>query len=139
MKDRITVIGAGVIGGSVVRSLLKSKYQGMITVAEIMEEKGKELEVLGVSVTGDNRTASREADIIFLCVKPNIVKTVLKQIGKEAEGKLVISTAAAVTVKAISNIVAITGDTAFFLLRIIFPRVIIYQPSEFSFISIDFR
>ena len=28
MKDRITVIGAGVIGGSVVRSLLKSKYQG---------------------------------------------------------------------------------------------------------------
>lgn len=104
MKDRITVIGAGVIGGSVVRSLLKSKYQGMITVAEIMEEKGKELEVLGVSVTGDNRKASREADIIFLCVKPNIVKTVLKQIGKEAEGKLVISTAAAVTVKYCKNI-----------------------------------
>nr|MQY62048.1 pyrroline-5-carboxylate reductase [archaeon] len=36
--------------------------------------------------------------VVFLCVKPNVLKTVLKEIRKEVEGKLVVSTAAAVTV-----------------------------------------
>jgi pyrroline-5-carboxylate reductase len=99
MNDSITVIGAGVIGGSVVQSLLKSGYEGKITVAEIMPEKSRELEQLGVTVTGDNREAVREADVVFVCVKPNVLKTVLLEISNEAEGKLVISTAAAVTVK----------------------------------------
>ena len=42
MKDSITVIGAGVIGGSVVKSLVKSGYKGKITVAEIVPEKTKD-------------------------------------------------------------------------------------------------
>jgi pyrroline-5-carboxylate reductase len=99
MKDSIAVIGGGVIGGSVVRSLLKSRYEGKITVSEIMSEKTMELEQLGVTVTGDNREAVREADVVFVCVKPNVLKTVLLEISNEAGGKLVISTAAAVTVK----------------------------------------
>ena len=99
MRDSIAVIGAGVIGGSVVQSLLKSGYEGKITVAEIVPEKARELEQLGVTVTGDNREAVREADVVFVCVKPNVLKTVLLEISNEAEGKLVISTAAAVTVK----------------------------------------
>jgi len=99
MKDSIAVIGGGVIGGSVVRSLLKSGYEGKITVAEILPEKARELEQLGVKVTGDNREAVREADVVFVCVKPNVLKTVLLEISNEAGGKLVISTAAAVTVK----------------------------------------
>ena len=49
MKDSIAVIGAGVIGGSVVKSLLKSGYEGKITVAEIQLEKARELEQLGVN------------------------------------------------------------------------------------------
>ncbi|MBT8171708.1 pyrroline-5-carboxylate reductase [Candidatus Bathyarchaeota archaeon] len=99
MNDNISVIGAGVIGGSVVKSLLKSKYNGKITVAEILEDKVVELEKLGISVTQDNRKAAGEAEIIFLCVKPNVLKTVLKQISKDVEGKLLISTAAAVTLR----------------------------------------
>ena len=98
MKDSIAVIGAGVIGGSVVKSLLKSEYKGKITVAEIQQEKAKELEHLGATLTSDNRKAAKKADIIFLCVKPNILKPVLEEIKSEAAGKLVISTAAAVTV-----------------------------------------
>jgi pyrroline-5-carboxylate reductase len=98
MKDRVAVIGAGVIGGAVVKSLLKSGYEGKITVAEIQPKKGMELEQLGVTVTSDNREAAREADVVFLCVKPNVLKTVLKEIRKAVEGKLVVSTAAAVTV-----------------------------------------
>ena len=105
MKDSIAVIGAGVIGGSVVRSLLKSGYEGNISVAEIQQENAKKIETLGVSVTRDNRKATKEADIIFLSVKPNVLKTVLKEISLEAEGKLVVSTAAAVTIKFCKRVV----------------------------------
>ncbi len=98
MKDSIAVIGAGVIGGAIVNSLLKSEYEGKITAAEIQPEKVRELEKLGIAVTSDNRKAAKESDVVFLCVKPNVLKTVLKEIRKEVEGKLVVSTAAAVTV-----------------------------------------
>lgn len=98
MKDSIAVIGAGVIGGAIVNSLLKSGYDGKITAAEIQLEKVRELEKLGIAVTSDNRKAAKESDVVFLCVKPNVLKTVLKEIRKEVEGKLVVSTAAAVTV-----------------------------------------
>jgi len=105
MKDTIAVIGAGVIGGSIVKSLLKSGYDGKIIVAEIIPEKARELEQLGVAVTSDNREATREADVVFLCVKPNILKTVLKEVSREVIGKLVVSTAAAVTVKFCKRVV----------------------------------
>ena len=98
MKNRIAVIGAGVIGGAIVKSLLKSRYDGEITAADMQLEKISALEKLGITVTSDNKKAARESEVIFLCVKPNVVKTVLKEISKEVEGKLVISTAAAVTV-----------------------------------------
>jgi len=105
MKDRVAVIGAGVIGGAVVKSLLKSGYEGKITVAEIQPKKAMELEQVGVTVTSDNREAAREADVVFLCVKPNVLKTVLKEISREIDGKLVVSTAAAVTVKFCKRVV----------------------------------
>ena len=98
MNDRIAVIGTGVIGGAVINSLLKSEYEGKVTAAEIDSEKAKVIEKLGVSVTSDNRKAAKEADIIFVSVKPNVLKTVLNEISKEVEGKLVVSTAAAVTI-----------------------------------------
>jgi pyrroline-5-carboxylate reductase len=98
MRDSIAVIGAGVIGGAIVKSLLKSRYNGEIVAADMQSEKVSELEKLGITVTSDNKKAARESGIIFLCVKPNVMETVLKEIGKEVEGKLVISTAAAVTV-----------------------------------------
>jgi len=98
MRDSIAVIGAGVIGGAIIKSLLKSGYDGEITAADMQLEKLGALEKLGITVTSDNKKAARTSEIIFLSVKPNVVKTVLKQISTEVEGKLVISTAAAVTV-----------------------------------------
>ena len=89
MKDNITVIGTGVIGGAIINSLLKNGYEGKVTAAEIDPEKAKVIEKLGVSVTRDNREAAKKADIIFVSVKPNVLKTVLTEISKEIEGKLV--------------------------------------------------
>jgi pyrroline-5-carboxylate reductase len=98
VKDSIAVIGAGVIGGAIIKSLQKSRYDGKLTAADMQTEKLAEQEKAGIAVTSDNKKAVREADVIFLCVKPHIVAPVLKEIHKEIEGKLVISSAAAVTV-----------------------------------------
>ncbi|MFZ7137680.1 MAG: pyrroline-5-carboxylate reductase [archaeon] len=99
MKNSIAVIGAGVIGGSVTKSILKSDYEGKITVADIQLEKAKALETMGAALTTDNKKAAKNADVVFLCVKPNLLKPVLQEISNEVEGKLVVSTAAAVTVQ----------------------------------------
>lgn len=96
MSERVAVIGAGMMGGSIIKSLLKGKYQGKIAAADFMTEKLKEFESLGVVVSADNRKAASEADIIFVSVKPGDLAKVLKEISKETKGKLVISTAATV-------------------------------------------
>ncbi len=97
--EKIAVIGAGVIGGAIVKSLLKNGYQGKVIATRRDVEKLKELEKLGAFVTTDNKEAAKEAEIIFLCVKPNDVEKVLKEICMEVENKIVISTAATIPLK----------------------------------------
>lgn len=104
MKDGIAVIGAGVIGGAIVKSLLKSKYDGKIMATSKELEKLEELEKLGAIIPSDNKKAAKQSDIIFVCVKPNDVRNVLEEISKEIEGKLVISTAATVPLGFYKNI-----------------------------------
>ena len=105
MKDSIAVIGSGIIGGSIVRSLLKSDSNYKITASDIDLEKINGLKEFGVSVTSDNKKAARESDIIFVCVKPNLLRNVLREISQEIKGKLVISSAAAVTIDFCKRIV----------------------------------
>jgi pyrroline-5-carboxylate reductase len=96
MNDGIAVIGAGVIGGAIVKSLLRSQYSGVIRATRRKTEKLKVLKDLGVIVSNDNKTAAKESDVVFICVKPNDVAKVLKEITREIEGKLVISVAATI-------------------------------------------
>ena len=99
MNDKIAVIGVGMMGGAIVQSLLKSGYKSKITAVDIQPKKLKEQEMLGVAVSTDNRKAAADADIIFVCVKPNNVENVLKQISSNVKGKMVISIAATVPLK----------------------------------------
>ena len=96
MSDRIAVIGAGMMGGAIVKSLLKSGYKGKVTAADFMADKLKNSKLLGAVVTDDNKKAAAEADIVFVAVKPGDLEKVLKEISKEVAGKLVVSTAATV-------------------------------------------
>ena len=57
MNDKITVIGAGMMGSAIIKSLIKGNYGGKITAVDIALEKLKDLETLGVKVTSDNRKA----------------------------------------------------------------------------------
>lgn len=96
MKDKIAVIGSGMMGGAIIKSLLKAGYQGEITAVDISSDRLKEFEALGVKTSSDNAEAAGEADIIFIIVKPADVKAVLNEISEEIKGKLLISSAATV-------------------------------------------
>jgi pyrroline-5-carboxylate reductase len=96
MADKIAVIGTGMMGGAIIKSLLKGKYAGKIIAADFMTDKIKELEALGAEGTSDNSKAAADADIVFVSVKPGDLEKVLKGIRKEVKGKLVVSTAATV-------------------------------------------
>jgi len=99
-QKRLAVLGAGKIGGILLRAFLKqgliSSKQALATVQhpERAEALGQEL---GIPVSTDNRAAARQADIILLSVKPQTVREVLEEIRSEMnEDKLVVSVAASV-------------------------------------------
>lgn len=98
MASKIAVIGAGIMGGAIVKSLLKGGYKGKITAADAQPERVKEMEKLGIAATSDNRKAADESDIIFIVVKPGDEEKVLKETSKELKGKIVISVAATVPI-----------------------------------------
>lgn len=99
-KSRIAVLGAGKMGGILVKALIE-KHQLLAervraTVAH--ESRAHELShKLGVSVTTDNLAAVDGADVILVCVKPQVVQEVMEQIQpKISPNQLVISVAASV-------------------------------------------
>jgi pyrroline-5-carboxylate reductase len=97
---KLVVLGAGKLGGILLRAYLK---QGLflpkrVTATVKHEEKAAALaKELGVAVTNDNRKAVKGADIILLSVKPQAVTELLKEIAPEIGAKaLVVSVAASV-------------------------------------------
>jgi pyrroline-5-carboxylate reductase len=99
MNEKITIIGTGMMGGAVIKSLLKGGYEGKITAVDIDPERLKEFENLGVKTSTDSKKAAGDADIVFIIVKPGDVEKVLKEISKEIKDKLLISVAATVPLK----------------------------------------
>jgi pyrroline-5-carboxylate reductase len=59
---------------------------------------------IGANISDNNIIATRQADIVFLCVKPNDIEYVLKEIIDEVKGKLVISTAAVIPLEFLESI-----------------------------------
>ena len=97
---KLAVLGAGKLGGILLRAYLK---QGLFSAKRVSAtvkhgEKAAALKKeLGVSVTTENRTAVQGADIVLLGVKPQVVSEVLNEIAPElTEKTLVISVAASV-------------------------------------------
>ncbi len=97
---RVAVLGAGKMGGILLKALLeKGLLSPKSTFATVQhEERARALaEKLGVSVGTDNLAAVRNADIIFVCVKPQVVQEVMEQIRPNVSSKqLIISVAASV-------------------------------------------
>jgi len=99
-KKRVAVLGAGKMGGILLKALLeKQLFSSKTTVATVQhEEKARALsKKLGIPVSIDNRAAVRNADIILVCVKPQIVDQVIEQIRPGVtKNQIIISVAASV-------------------------------------------
>lgn len=103
MDDKIAVIGSGMMGAAVIKSLLKGGYQGKITAADISLERLREFESLGVKTSTDNSKTASGSNIIFIIVKPGDVGKVLKEIAADVKSKILISVAATVPLKFLKN------------------------------------
>jgi pyrroline-5-carboxylate reductase len=97
---KLAVLGAGKLGGILLRAYLKQELFRAKNVSATVKhgEKATALaQELGVSVSNENRKAVKDADIVLLGVKPQVVAEVLQEIAPEVSAKtLVISVAASV-------------------------------------------
>ncbi len=97
---KLAVLGTGKLGGILLRAYLKQglfSAKGVTATVKHGEKAAALKKELGVSVTTENRTAVHGADIVLLCVKPQVVGEVLKEISPELnENTLVVSVAASV-------------------------------------------
>lgn len=97
---RVAVLGAGKMGGILLKALLqKGLLAPKATTATVQhEERARALsKQLGISVGTDNLAATQGADIVLVCVKPQVVGEVVDQIRPNISKKqLIISVAASV-------------------------------------------
>jgi pyrroline-5-carboxylate reductase len=95
---RIAVIGAGNMGSALLRGILASGWgeKSKLVASHPNKRKASALvKELGIRVTGSNRDAAREAEVIILAVKPQILEAVLAEIRADlSEAQLLISIAA---------------------------------------------
>jgi pyrroline-5-carboxylate reductase len=97
---KLTVLGAGKLGGILLRAYLKQglfvsdRVNATVKHAEKAAALAKEL---GIGVTTDNREAVKGADIVLLTIKPQTVAEVLQEIAPEiGADTLLVSVAASV-------------------------------------------
>jgi pyrroline-5-carboxylate reductase len=105
---RVAVLGAGKMGGILLKALLeKGLLAAKATSATVQhEERAQALsKQLGIAVGTNNLAAVRGADIILICVKPQVVADVVRQIRpKVSKKQLIISVAASVATSHIEKV-----------------------------------
>jgi len=110
-EKRLAVLGAGKIGGILLRAFLEQKLvtPKQVHATVLHAEKARALaEQLGVRASSDNRAAVRDADIVLLALKPQAVREVLEEIKPEIKpGKLIVSVAASVPTAYMEKILGI--------------------------------
>jgi pyrroline-5-carboxylate reductase len=100
----VTIIGSGIIGGAIVKCLIQSKIAESVIATRRNLDSLIPLANIGANISDNNKIAARQADIVFLCVKPNDIEYVLKEIVDEIKGKLVISTAAVIPLEFLESV-----------------------------------
>ena len=106
-KHRIGFIGAGKLGSSVIRGLLRAKFCAPreIIVSEPNVEARTSLQAeTGISVTTENGQVAETAGVIFLAVKPAVVLPATRGIAALIQNKIVISLAAGVRLQSMESI-----------------------------------
>jgi pyrroline-5-carboxylate reductase len=79
---KISIIGAGAMGGAFAEGLLKSENINAadVTVANPHTDKLEKFASMGASITTDNKVAAIDADIVAIVVKPWLVEKIIEEI-----------------------------------------------------------
>src|SRR4030095_7018993 len=97
---KLAVLGAGKLGGILLRAYLKQGLflsNRVVATVKHAERAAALAKELGIAVTTDNRAAGKGADIVLLTTKPQTVAEVLQEIAPEmGTDALVVSVAASV-------------------------------------------
>lgn len=119
---KIAVIGAGNMGGALVKGWAKAGRACDITVtARSRQTLDRITEACpGITATPDNREAAGKADIVVLAVKPWLVHQIITDIEFELGDKMLVSVAAGIrheriNVYAMPNIAAEFGQSMTFI------------------------
>jgi pyrroline-5-carboxylate reductase len=105
IEGTIGFVGTGNMGEALIRGLLKAGVAepGQIVGSDPRRDRAAELgERYAIRTTHDNVEVARQADILILAIKPQVMERVLEEIGSEIHAHaLVISIAAGVPLSAI--------------------------------------
>ncbi len=120
---KITIIGAGSIGGSLTRGWIRAGIASELTItAKTQDTLDKFSDYRELKTSLDNKAAVKDADIVVLAVKPWLIDDVISEIASVIEGKIVVNVAARVKndridVYAMPNIAAEYGQSITFLAK----------------------
>lgn len=119
---KIAIIGAGNMGGALVKGWTKAGMAADITAsAHTQKTLDRLVEACpGITATLNNVKAVKEADVVVLAVKPWLVEQVIAEIKTELKDKLLISVAAGIRneridIYAMPNIAAEFGESMTFV------------------------
>jgi pyrroline-5-carboxylate reductase len=108
-KTKIAVIGAGKLGEALIGGMIDAgivKKDQFIATAAHPERLAVVQKKLGVKTTLSNGEAVRQAHLVLLCVKPQVVEEVLRQVADDLTPKhVLISVAASVSTRFMENII----------------------------------
>ena len=132
---KISVIGAGAMGGTTVEGLVKGNYfkNEDITVADPNKQTLQKFRKMGVNVTEDNIEAAEKSDIVCVVVKPWLVEVVLRQIKDvlAPQRQILVVVAAGVPSSSIEEWLGLSCPP----LLLVIPNIAIAQMASMTFIA----
>jgi pyrroline-5-carboxylate reductase len=82
-KERVALLGCGVLGGEIAKGLQSSKAGEafeVVATQRTLERARKVADELGIFCTADNREATEDASVVILAVRPQAMAELLREI-----------------------------------------------------------
>lgn len=94
-KTRVSVVGAGALGGAVARGLAKAGCS--VLASDPCPGRLTRVRADGVELISDNVRAAAEGQVVMFALKPHLTLGVVRELASLLKGKLCVSLAAAVS------------------------------------------
>lgn len=105
LKKKIAVIGAGNMGGALIRGLVKTVEATQVTAVDIDSELLKRLQrEVGVNVSEDATSVVAASDVVVIAIKPQHLSDVAGLRASVTPGHLIVSIAAGVSTSTLESV-----------------------------------